>query len=133
MACLLAHLHTGEEVRYQPSEETVSQPTLATSTAKPAPFRIIFLSLPLWGLSLLLMFFMPLTGLISSILIGFCLFYLPFKAKQGECPHCHTLKTFPFSGFGSRCKGCEYELVLRGDKIHQIQPRTHPRKGSGRT
>jgi len=110
----------------------LSQPTLATSPAKPAPFRIIFLSLPLWGLSLMLMFFMPLTGLLGSLLIGVCLFWLPFKAKQGCCPNCQTLKTFPFSGFGGRCKGCEYELVLRGDLIHQIQPRIHSRQGSGR-
>ncbi|MBL1353728.1 MAG: hypothetical protein COA61_010450 [Zetaproteobacteria bacterium] len=111
----------------------MSQDTLAISPAKPAPFRIIALSLPLWGLSLLLSFFMPLTGIFSFIIIGICLFWLPFKAKQGHCPGCQRLKVFPFSGFGSRCKGCDYELVLRGDEIHQIEPRTSPRAGSGRT
>jgi len=107
--------------------------TLATSPASPAPFRIIMLSLPLWGASLLLTIFMPLTGFISFILIAICLIYLPFKAKRGACPACQTLKTFPFSGFGSTCKGCNYELVLRGSEIHQIEEKSHVRYGSGRS
>jgi len=107
--------------------------TLAISVASPAPFRIILLSLPLWGASLLLTLFMPFTGFISFILIAVCLCWPPFKAKRGACPHCQTLKTFPFSGFGSLCKGCDYELVLRGADIHQIDKKTHIRYGSGRS
>jgi len=109
------------------------QKTIATSPAKPAPFRVIFLSLPLWGFSLLLMLFMPLTGLVSFSVIAFCLLWLPFKARQGRCPQCQKIKTFPFSGFGSRCKGCGYELVLRGLDIHQLEPRKKARYGSGRS
>jgi len=115
---------------------TMQQPsrqTLATSPAKPAPIRIILLSLPLWGASVALMLFMPLTGIISFIVIAVCLCWLPFKAKHGTCPACHTPKTFPFSGFGSLCKGCNYELVLRGSKIHQIAKNKRPRYGSGRS
>ncbi|MDQ6990250.1 MAG: hypothetical protein Q9M11_00775 [Mariprofundaceae bacterium] len=110
----------------------MSQATIAILPAKPAPFRIIFLSLPLWGLSLGLSFFMPLTGIFSFVIIGICLFWLPFKAKQGCCPNCQRLKVFPFSGFGNRCKACGCELVLRGNYIHQIEPRKQARHGSGR-
>ncbi|MBN4082422.1 hypothetical protein JYT13_01295 [Mariprofundus ferrooxydans] len=114
-------------------QQTASRQTLATSPASPAPFRIIMLSLPLWGASLLLMLFMPLTGFIGFILIAIYLVYLPFKAKCGACPACQTLKIFPFSGFGSTCKGCHYELVLRGSDIHQIEKKDHVRYGSGRS
>jgi len=79
------------------------------------------------------MFFMPFTGFISFILIAVCLCWLPFKAKRGACPHCKKLKTFPFSGFGSKCKGCEHELVLRESLIHQIETIAHSRYGSGRS
>jgi len=79
------------------------------------------------------MLFMPFTGFISFILMALCLCWLPFKAKRGACPHCQTLKTFPFSGFGSACKGCDYELVLRGSEIHQIEKKNRARYGSGRS
>jgi len=115
------------------TQQATSRQTIATTSASPAPFRIIMLSLPLWGASLLLTFVMPLTGFISFILIALCLVYLPFKAKRGACPECQRFKTFPFSGFGSLCKGCNYELVLRGSEIHQIEKNTHPRYGSGRS
>ncbi|MDQ6967974.1 MAG: hypothetical protein Q9M14_04750 [Mariprofundaceae bacterium] len=114
-------------------QQAVPRQTLAISLASPAPFRIIILSLPLWGASLLLMLFMPLTGFISFILITICLCWLPFKAKRGPCPACQTPKTFPFSGFGSLCKSCNYELVLRGSEIHQIEKNNHTRYGSGRS
>ena len=116
-----------------PSSRPQARTTIATSHASPAPFRIIMLSLPLWGASLLLTLVMPLTGFISFLLIALCLIYLPFKAKRGACPECQRLKTFPFSGFGSLCKGCNYELVLRGSEIHQIEKNNHPRYGSGRS
>jgi len=115
---------------------TMQQPsrqTLATSPAKPAPLRIILLSLPLWAVSLGLMLFMPFTAFFSFILIAVCLCWLPFKAKRGACPECQTFKTFPFSGFGSACKGCAYELVLRGTEIHQLKKKTGMRYGSGRS
>jgi len=115
------------------TQQPTSRQTLATTPASPAPFRIIMLSLPLWGASLLLTLVMPLTGFISFILIALCLVYLPFKAKRGACPECQRLKTFPFSGFGSTCKGCHYELVLRGSEIHQIEEKSHVRYGSGRS
>jgi len=115
------------------TQQATSRQTIATTPASPAPFRIIMLSLPLWGASLLLTLFMPLTGFISFILIAICLCWLPFKAKRGACPECQSLKTFPFSGFGSLCKGCHYELVLRGSEIHQIEEKSHVRYGSGRS
>jgi len=114
-------------------KQSASRQTLATSPATPAPFRIILLSLPLWGASLVLMLCMPFTGIFSFTLIALCLCWLPFKAKRGPCPHCQRLKTFPFSGFGNACKGCNYELVLRGSDIHQIEKNTRPRHGSGRS
>jgi len=117
----------------QAGSKTAARQTIATSPAAPAPFHIIILSLPLWGASLMLMLFMPFTGIISFIVIAICIIFLPFKAKRGTCPHCQTLKTFPFSGCGSLCKKCGHELVLRGSFIHQIEARTTPRYGSGRT
>jgi len=108
--------------------------TMQTSASKAAPLRIIFFTIPLWGSFVLLMLFMPMTGLIGAVLLGFCLLYLPFKARKGLCPKCQTLKTFPFSGFGSRCQGCGNELVLRGDTIHLIEPKSKVgRPGTGRS
>jgi len=104
---------------------------LATSSTEKAPFRIILQTLPLWAASLLLMFFMPLTGFISFFIIAICLFFLPFTAKRGACPQCHHFKTLPFSGTGSRCKHCNADLVLRGNMIHHIEA-SRPRHGSGR-
>jgi len=114
-------------------QQPASRQTLAISPAAPAPFRIIMLSLPLWAASLLLMLFMPFTGFIGFIVIAVCLCWLPFKAKRGACPKCQTFKVFPFSGFGSTCKGCDYELVLRGSEIHQIEKKKSSRYGSGRS
>ncbi len=113
--------------------QATSRTTIATSPAQAAPIRIILLSLPLWGASMLLMLFMPFTGLMSFTVIALCLLWLPFTAKRGTCPHCDTWKTFPFSGFGSPCKVCHYELVLRGSEIHQLEHNTNPRYGAGRT
>ncbi|MDQ6954276.1 MAG: hypothetical protein Q9M20_02410 [Mariprofundaceae bacterium] len=107
--------------------------TIATSSASPAPIRIALLSLPLWGASLVLILFMPLTGIFSFIFIACCMFWLPLKAKRGACPHCQTFKTFPFSGFGSACKHCGHELVLRGSLIHQIEEKSQSRHGSDRS
>jgi len=107
--------------------------TVATSPASPAPLHILAYTLPLWGLCLLLTFFMPVTGILTSIIAGLCLLVLPFKAKRACCPACGTPKVFPFSGFGNRCKGCGEELVLRGSEIHQLEPRpSRARPGSGR-
>ena len=106
--------------------------TLATSTARAAPLRIILLSLPFGGLSILLMLFMPLTGMISFVCITLCLFWLPFTAKRGNCPQCQQPKTIAFSGFGSKCKTCAADLVLREHLIHHIEPKKH-RYGSGRS
>lgn len=107
--------------------------TVATSPASPAPLRILLYSLPVWGGCILLTFFMPITGIITSIVGGLCLLVLPFKAKRGRCPACGTIKIFPFSGFGNACKECGEELVLRGSEIHQLEPKpATPRPGSGR-
>jgi len=110
-----------------------SRQTLATTPAAAAPLRIILVSLPLWGASLVLTLFMPFTGIITFTLMAICLLWLPFTAKRGACPHCQHLKTFPFSGFGSACKSCGHELVLRQKNIHLLEPRTSPRHGSGRS
>ncbi len=106
--------------------------TLATSPAKPAPLRVLLYSLPLWGGSILLIFAMPLTGIITSVVIAGCVFILPFKARRGACPKCGKLRLFPFSGFGGKCKGCGEDIVLRGNAIHLIEPRQGYVDGSGR-
>ncbi|MDQ7001888.1 MAG: hypothetical protein Q9N02_04280 [Ghiorsea sp.] len=107
--------------------------TLKITIATAAPLRILLFSLPLWGGSLLLIFMMPLTGIVSSFVIAGCVFILPFKAKKGECPACGKLKLFPFSGFGSQCKGCGEDIVLRGEDIHLLEPKSNtPIAGSGR-
>ena len=107
--------------------------TIKTTPAKAAPFRILLFSLPLWGGSILLIFMMPITGIVSSLVIAGCVFVLPFKARKGECPECGKLKLFPFSGFGSACKGCGQDIVLRGEDIHLLEPRSNtPVSGSGR-
>ncbi|MCF6208415.1 MAG: hypothetical protein L3J61_03375 [Ghiorsea sp.] len=107
--------------------------TLTTSPTKPAPLRILLYSLPLWGGSILLIFAMPLTGIVSSIFIAGCLLVLPFKAKQGEWPSGGKDKLFPFSGMGGMCKSCGQELVLRGKLIHLLEPKSNRAKpGSGR-
>jgi len=107
--------------------------TVATATTKPAPLQILLFTLPIWGASALLALFMPMTGIITSIIVGSCLLILPFKARRGLCPNCQTPKTFPFSGFGNSCKGCGEELVLRSNEIHQIEPRPASSvPGSGR-
>jgi len=107
--------------------------TVATSPATPAPLHILAYTLPLWGACLLLTFFMPVTGIVTSVVIGLCLLVLPFKARRARCPSCGTPKTFPFSGFGNQCKGCGEELVLRGNEIHQLERKPErARPGSGR-
>ena len=107
--------------------------TLATSPAKPAPLRILLYSLPLWGGSILLVFAMPLTGIVSCILVAGCVLVLPFKAKQGACPACKCKRLFPFSGVGGLCKGCGEDIVLRGNDIHLLEPKDNtPSPGSGR-
>jgi len=112
----------------------MSRLTLQTATSSAAPFKIVLYTLPLWVGSLFLMLFMPLTGFISSILIVFCLLVLPFKARFGACPQCLTVKMFPFSGFGSDCRGCKQELVLRGEVIHLLEEKSKVAKaGSGRS
>jgi len=114
----------------------VSRPhrrTIATAPASPAPLHILAYTLPLLGFCLFLAFFMPATGIITSIIAAVCLLVLPFKAKRAHCPACGTAKTFPFSGFGNACKGCGEELVLRGNEIHQLEAKTAVRRpGSGR-
>jgi len=107
--------------------------TVATSPASPAPLQILLYTVPIWGGCLLLTFFMPITGIVTSVVAALCLLVLPFKARRGKCPACGTTKTFPFSGFGNACKSCGEELVLRRDEIHQLEPRPEkPRPGSGR-
>ncbi len=111
----------------------MSRQTIQISDSVPASLRIIFYTLPLWAGSLILMFVMPLTGLVTFVLIATCLFILPFKARQGKCPACSTSKTFPFSGYGSACKGCGQELVLRGEAIHLLEAKSKSVvAGSGR-
>jgi len=107
--------------------------TVATTVTKPAPLQILLFTLPIWGASVALTLFMPMTGIITSIIIGSCLLVLPFKARRGLCPNCQTPKTLPFSGFGNNCKGCGEELVLRNNELHQIEPRpASSTPGSGR-
>ena len=107
--------------------------TLKTSSSVKAPMRIVFFLLPLLLIGLLLCFFMPLTGMIISALLVVALFALPSKARKGECPECGREKLFPFSGFGSACKGCGQDIVLRGEEIHLLEPRSNtPVVGSGR-
>lgn len=106
--------------------------SIATTPASPAPLHILAMTLPLWGACLLLTFFMPVTGIVTSLVIGLCLLVLPFKARRGACPNCSMMKTLPFSGFGNCCRGCGEELVLRGNQIHLLEPRPkRPRPGSG--
>ncbi|MDX8382688.1 MAG: hypothetical protein R8M45_01325 [Ghiorsea sp.] len=107
--------------------------TLAKSRSLAAPIRIVLHTLPWWGLSMLLLLFMPITGFISAIIMAICLFILPFKARYGHCPQCRHGKLFPFSGFGYACKGCGQELVLRGRDIHLLEAKKTARKaGLGR-
>ncbi len=107
--------------------------TLKTAPAKKAPMQIIALILPVWFITSMLSFFMPWTGVIASILTMIALFVLPFKAKKGACPNCGRKRLFPFSGFGGPCKGCGQDIVLRGNDIHLLEPRsTKPVPGSGR-
>lgn len=107
--------------------------TVATTTTRPAPLQILLYTLPVWGVSVALTLFMPMTGIITSIIIGCCLLILPFTARRGFCPNCQTPKTLPFSGFGNHCKGCGEELVLRDNELHQIEPRpTNSTPGPGR-
>ncbi len=107
--------------------------TLKTSPAKKAPMQIVAFILPIWLMTGLLSFFMPWTGMIGSVLAMIALFTLPFKAKKGACPNCGRERLFPFSGFGGPCKDCGQDIVLRGDDIHLLEPRsTVPVPGSGR-
>jgi len=107
--------------------------SLQSSASKPSPLRIVLYTLPVWIFFIVLMFAMPMTGLIGAIVVAFCLLVLPFKARRGACPECGKFKLFPFSGFGSVCKGCSNELVLRGKTIHLLEPRDRRDKaGSGR-
>lgn len=108
--------------------------TVATSDTSPAPLQILLYTLPVWGASMALTLFMPMTGMITSIFMAICLLVLPFKARKGQCPSCKTPKLLPFSGFGNRCKGCGEEIVLRGNEFHLLEARTkRGRAGSGRT
>jgi hypothetical protein len=78
--------------------------------------------------------FMPMTGIITSVVMIFCLLVLPFKARRGLCPACEMPKTLPFSGFGNSCRGCGGEVVLRGDEFHLLEAKTgEKRAGSGRS
>jgi len=107
--------------------------TIATSKTSAAPIQIILFTLPIWGASMILTLFMPMTGIITSIIMAVCLLVLPFKARRGLCPACEKPKTLPFSGFGNRCKGCGKEIVLRGSEFHLLEARTNARiDGSGR-
>ena len=107
--------------------------TLKIAESKAAPMRVILYTLPLWAGSALLTFVMPLTGTVTFIVIILCLLVLPFKARTGICPECGTSKMFPFSGFGSACKGCGNELVLRGEEIHLLEKKSGKAKvGTGR-
>jgi len=110
-----------------------SRKTLAKSIASAAPLRVLLYTLPLWGMSFLLLLFMPITGFITLVIVAICLFILPFTAKSAACPACTKLKLFPFSGFGSSCRGCGKELVLRGKAVHLLADKSGvPRAGSGR-
>jgi hypothetical protein len=107
--------------------------TIATSETSPAPVRIILFTLPVWGASMALTLFMPMTGIITSIIMVICLLILPFKARRGLCPACERPKTLPFSGFGNTCKGCGGEVVLRGDEFHLLEVKAREKRtGSGR-
>ncbi len=107
--------------------------TVATSPTSPAPVRIILFTLPVWGASMALTLFMPMTGIITSIIMAVCLLALPFRARRGLCPGCKRPKTLPFSGFGNNCKGCGGEVVLRGDEFHLLEAKAREqRAGSGR-
>jgi hypothetical protein len=116
---------------------TMSQPTrktVATAATSAAPLQILLYTLPVWGACMALTLFMPMTGLITSIIMIICLLVLPFKARHGRCPNCGRPKVFPFSGFGNACKGCGEELVLRGNEIHQLEAKHKGhRPGTGRT
>jgi len=121
-------MHYASMKRIRPQRET-----LKTSTSSKAPMRIVLVLLPIFILALLLCFFMLLTGIVSTILVAIALFTLPLKARKGQCPECGREKLFPFSGFGSACKGCGQDIVLRGENIHLLEPRSHtPVAGSGR-
>ena len=115
-----------------PAQRQPTRKTLATSNTTPAPLRIMIFTLPLWGLSLLLMLFMPFTGMVSFVCMAVCLLWLPFTARHGLCPQCQHPKTIAFSGLGSACKGCGADLVLREHLIHHIEPKKR-RYGSGRS
>lgn len=92
------------------------------------------LVLPIWASCVVLMLFMPITGVIGAVVVAWCVLVLPFKARRGACPKCQTRKTFLFSGFGGQCKGCGEELVLRGKLIHQLEPKARDaRPGLGRS
>jgi len=122
-----------KQEQIQDEQSPTRRKTLQTSQAKSAMMKIVLLVLPIWGLTMLLSFFMPFTGIIGSVLAVISLFILPFKAKQGCCPNCDTHKIFPFSGFGNACKGCGQELVLRGNQIHLLEEKgKQTRSGSGR-
>ncbi len=108
--------------------------TIATSATTAAPLQILLYTLPLWGASLGMTLFMPITGIITSVVIAYCLLILPFKARRGPCPNCQAIKTLPFSGFGNRCRRCGEELVLRNGEFHLLEPGDKaPRPGSGRS
>ncbi|MDQ6978668.1 MAG: hypothetical protein Q9M09_00650 [Mariprofundaceae bacterium] len=95
--------------------------TIATSETKPAPWRVLCYTVPLWGGALLLSVAMPLTAVLSLVVLSGCLFILPFKARRGLCPHCQRPKLVPFSGVGGSCKGCGVDLVLRNKVLHYIE------------
>jgi|UPI00039A77B0 uncharacterized protein (DUF983 family) len=95
--------------------------TIATSETKPAPWRLLCYTIPLWGAALLLLIAMPFTAVFSLLVLSVCICILPFKARRGLCPHCQHPKFIPFSGFGSQCKGCGVDLVLRDKQLHYIE------------
>ncbi len=107
--------------------------TLKTSPAQHAQFQVVFYILPFLVLTMILFFFMPLTGMIGFVFTLFALFVLPFKARKGRCPECGRMRLFLFSGFGGVCQGCRQDVVLRGEAIHLLEPRSRDAvDGSGR-
>ncbi|MDQ7003805.1 MAG: hypothetical protein Q9N67_02330 [Ghiorsea sp.] len=107
--------------------------TLKISASSKAPMRIVLFLLPMLAVALMLCFVMPLTGIVSTVIIMIALLTLPLKARKGECPECGHVKMFPFSGFGGACKGCGKDIVLRGEEVHLLEPRSQvPVVGSGR-
>ncbi|PIQ32190.1 MAG: hypothetical protein CO186_05415 [Zetaproteobacteria bacterium CG_4_9_14_3_um_filter_49_83] len=107
--------------------------TLAATITDAAPIQIIIITLPWWLGSMGLSLFMPLTGIVTFIVLGTCIAVLPFKARKACCPACGTLKILPFSGIGTNCKGCGHELVLRGREMHLLEAKPAKKRAPERT